>query len=163
MRLGAILAILAVGCGAPTRRPQNSPPRFDDSATSPASPFTIGNGPRCAVTFSARAEDPDLGDVLYGLWFIDDFNRNAAPIAQAELPPSGAKERPPLELAESVGAATSALHASGQHLVELIVSDGVLEGREPLPRERLGDGAKIETFAATLRWELEVQQGVDCP
>ncbi len=158
VRSGLLIAGLVLcGCGKPPQKEANRAPSVAES--SPPSPVAIGNGPNCRLTFSATIADPDVSDVLVAKWFVDDRSQSAAPVAEEELPPNARTAR----WVQLVGSASSPLHAGGEHLVELVVSDGLLLGREPQPRQRLSDGAEIQTFAVTHAWTVQVEQGKDCP
>jgi hypothetical protein len=163
MRRGLlIVSVVVFACGKPPPPPStNRSPAIADPR--PDSPVATGNGPTCIVTFTALAEDPDLNDTLVARFYVDDFGKNANPAREIDVPPSGGVRRElQISLAESIGSATNPLHSGGTHLVELLLSDGVLEGREPQPRSRLSDGSQIPTFAVTYAWDLNVEQGKDC-
>jgi hypothetical protein len=160
-RLPLLFALLA--CGSPPQpTSSNQPPAIVD--VQPESPLAIGNGPTCALTFRASFEDPDLNDLLTARFYVDDEAQNASPVQELDVAPSGSLRRSVgASLQQAVGSATSPLHPSGKHRVELLVSDGLLEGRSPLPRSRLSDGTQIPTYAVTYAWEITVEQGRACP
>jgi hypothetical protein len=146
--------------------PLNQPPRIVESEVQPpTSIFSVDGGTGCpAVVFQAPVEDPDVNDLLFFDYFVD-ANLNPNSVAQGTISPSGVPLR--TEMATYTVAFPSGSPASspGVHLVEVVVADGPLINRVPLPRTvPLPDGGtRIDpTFAVSHAWQVTVTGGA-CP
>ncbi|HMK74028.1 MAG TPA: hypothetical protein VK454_11860 [Myxococcaceae bacterium] len=142
--------------------PLNQPPRIVESEVQPPETlFSVDGGTGCPpLLFQAPVEDPDVNDLLFFEYFVD-----ANSVVQGTIPPSGA----PLRTEEAAYTVTfpSGTPASnpGIHLVELVVADGPLINRVPLPRTvPLPDGgSRVDpTFAVSHAWQVTVTGGA-CP
>jgi hypothetical protein len=144
--------------------PLNRPPRIVESAVQPASRIlTVDGGAGCPqLVFSAPAEDPDTADILFYDFYVD---ASSTVVAQGTLSPSGSVQRTE-EAAYAVSFATAGpVQAPGTHLVEVLVADGPLVNRVPLPRTVLlpDGGTRVDpTFAASYAWQVTVE-GTPCP
>ncbi|HXX29969.1 MAG TPA: hypothetical protein VEJ89_04565 [Myxococcaceae bacterium] len=146
--------------------PLNQPPRIVQSGLQPpTSIFQVDGGPGCPeLVFAAPVEDPDVNDVIFYDYYVD-ANVNPGPVTQGTLAPSGEPLRTE-EASYTVSfSVPGPLTSPGTHLVEVVVADGPLINRVPLPRTvQLPDGGTRTdpTFAVTNAWEVTVTGG-PCP
>ena len=146
----------------------NHPPRIAEDSVSPSRIVNTGNQASCPpLTFSAAVEDDDIGDPLYAYWYISDLSSLASqPSDTASIPnPTGeVRRKDPAELTINfAGTSANPLQSPGVHIVELIVSDGVVIDRVPQPRDLLPDGGVgTPSFATSYAWVVNVS-GTGCP
>jgi hypothetical protein len=145
----------------------NHPPRIAEDSVSPARIVNTGNQGSCPpLTFSAAVEDPDIGDPLYAYWYASDLTSLATiPVATASIPnPTGTERRKDAaEFTVNFASSNNPLQAPGVHVVELIVSDGVVINRVPQPRDLLADGGVgTPSFSSSYAWVVNVT-GTGCP
>lgn len=150
----------------PTR---NRPPRIQENSVTPPRSFpapTLFTGDNCPeqVLFGVTLEDPDVDDVLTLRWFID-YDPNNNPVSfgtETRVSTTGAAVRGALEQTFSLRPG-SPLAVPGIHLVEAVVADGQLIGREPQPLARDEQGNVTEvSYSDTFAWYISVEDQV-CP
>jgi hypothetical protein len=147
--------------------PLNQPPRILEDVLQPANRFvTVKNGSDCPnVLFSASVADPDLLDPLIYNYYVD-ADRFPAFVKQATINADGVNEvRTDPATYEVSFAIPGPLQEPGDHVVELLVSDGALVGRDPQPRRVIlldGGTAENPTFAVTYAWTVTTVAG-SCP
>lgn len=145
---------------------KNQPPRILETLLQPGNRFvTVNNGVSCPdLTFLAPVSDPDVGDTLIYNFYVDaDVNPNF--VKQAFLGNNGQADRPDPASYEVSFAAPGPLQQPGEHVVEVLVADGALSNRDPIPRTvTLLDGgtAQDPTYAVTYAWTVTVNAG-PCP
>ncbi|MFN0064494.1 MAG: hypothetical protein ACKVPX_18480 [Myxococcaceae bacterium] len=149
----------------------NRPPRIVEEGAFPDRRITVPQLPGCAVNFSVPAEDPDVDDSLTARWYVD-YDRDNNPTPFREFPPlpntGRALRAAPAALTIPLDALATPL-TLGEHVVEVLISDGDVINRVPQPRAPVGvlpDGGRIaqETYAVTYAWFIEVtSQGTVCP
>lgn len=180
MRLGAVLlgAVLLGGCLVPQEDqilddvpPRvNRPPRllgktmFVNGSLGPLATLEMGDG--CGpVSFEASVEDPDLNDRLRYFWFIDYDAAgpliNRRPYDTGILDPTGVEVRTVRKLTLDPGSVENPLQTEGDHVVQLIVTDGLLEisdppGTEPPPDPVEGVDAGNPRFIDEYAWFVTV-------
>jgi hypothetical protein len=152
----------------------NRPPRLIEESAQPQRRVTVPALPGCSITFRIQAEDPDLQDTLFARWFIDyDPQSNPSPYSESELtfaePVGNApRQRIPATLTIRLDAANNPLPL-GDHVVEVLVADGALINRVPVPRAPIGtfpDGGPIQdqSYAVSYAWFVDVtNEGTACP
>ncbi len=145
----------------------NQPPRIQEDLLQPPSRFvTVKNGSDCPnLIFQAPVADPDVGDTLIYNFYVD-ADRFPAFVKQATISADAKTEVRPDPATYEVSFATPGpLQEPGEHVVELLLSDGALVGRDPQPRQvTLLDGgtAPNPTFAVTYAWTVTTVAG-SCP
>ncbi|HET9036689.1 MAG TPA: hypothetical protein VFN45_10805 [Myxococcaceae bacterium] len=144
----------------------NQPPRILENLLQPAGRFfTVRNGGDCPnLTFLAPVSDPDVGDTLIYNFYVDP-NLFPAFVKQATIPNNGEADRSDPATFEVSFATPGPLQQPGDHVVEVLVSDGALVNREPQPKPvTLLDGgtALNPTYAVTYAWTVTVVAG-PCP
>jgi len=145
---------------------RNQPPRILENLLQPASRFvTVRNGTGCPnLAFLAPVSDPDVDDTLIYNFYVDpDLNPNF--VKQATIVNNGQADRSDPASYEVSFAAPGALQQSGDHVVELLLSDGALVNREPQPRTVVlldGGTAQDPSYAVTYAWTVTVVGG-PCP
>jgi hypothetical protein len=144
----------------------NQPPRILENLLQPANRFvTVRNGSDCPnLTFLAPVSDPDVGDLLTYNFYIDP-DLFPAFVKQATITNNGQAERADPASYEVSFATPGPLQQPGDHVVEVLVSDGALVNRQPQPRPiNLPDGGTgLEpTYAVTYAWTVTVMAG-PCP
>ncbi|HTS83357.1 MAG TPA: hypothetical protein VMH40_22360 [Myxococcaceae bacterium] len=144
----------------------NQPPRILEDKLLPSSRFvTVNNGADCPnLSFLAPVADPDVTDTLIYNFYVDP---NLFPnfVKQAIIANNGLEIRSDPATYEVSFATPGPLQQPGGHVVEVLVSDGALVGRTPLPRTvTLLDGgtAQDPTYAVTYAWTVTVVAG-PCP
>ncbi len=149
--------------------PRNRPPRIVEKQVQPSERIIRGYGSDvCELQFSVIVEDADLGDNLSAHWFIDyDPTR-----------PRGADNEDPIGLGTKAvrdqradfspkfgSVEYSRLNTPGDHVIEVIVSDNGLVGREAQPFIRtLPDGTDFKDpgYTATYAWFVRTEPGGGC-
>ena len=172
-----VLALLAAGLGACLIPPddrildfpppaQNRPPRIIENLAQPDRRVTLGTGTTCLQTFSVQVEDPDVDDPIIARWYVDyDATSNPAPYGQDQRLDNNGKalRDEPATLTLAPSSSGSPLATTGAHLVEVLVADGRLVNREPLPHPSVEDGGLNPSYAVTYAWLVTVDDGVPCP
>jgi hypothetical protein len=145
---------------------KNQPPRILEDKVQPPGRFvTVKNGSNCPnLAFSAPVADPDVTDTLTYNFYVDaDINPNF--VKQGIIGPDGQVFRSEPATYEVSFATANPLQQPGDHVVEVLVADGQLAGRTPLPRQvTLPDGGTVQdpTYAVTYAWTVTVVAG-SCP
>lgn len=144
----------------------NQPPRILESLLQPAGRFvTVSNGLGCPdLSFLAPVSDPDVEDTLIYNYYVD-ADLNPSFVKQSTIGPSGEANRSDPASYEVSFAAPNPLQQPGEHVVEVLVADGQLANRVPIPtRVVLLDGgtALDPTYAVTYAWTVTVNAG-SCP
>ena len=175
---GRICLALTVALGAGCLLPQedhiledlppemNQPPRILENLLQPAGRFvSVRNGADCPnLTFLAPVSDPDVDDTIIYNFYIDP-DLDPAFVKQSQLGNNGQADRPDPATLEVSFATTGPLQRPGEHVVEVLVSDGTLVNRDPQPRPvKLPDGGTVldTTYAVTYAWVVTVSAG-SCP
>jgi hypothetical protein len=143
--------------------PVNQPPRILEDLLTPANRFvTVRNGSDCPnLTFLAPVSDPDVGDSLTYNYYVDP---DLFPpfVKQATIPTNGQADRSEPASYEVSFATPGPLQQPGDHVVEVLVSDGALVNRDPQPRPipLLDGGNGLEpTYAVTYAWTVTTVAG----
>jgi hypothetical protein len=144
----------------------NQPPRILENLLQPSSRFvTVRNGTDCPnLTFLAPVSDPDINDTLIYNFYVDP-DLFPAFVKQATITNNGQAERSDPATYEVSFATPGPLQQPGDHVVEVLVSDGALVNRDPQPRKVIlldGGTALDPTYAVTYAWTVTVVQG-SCP
>jgi hypothetical protein len=141
----------------------NQPPRIVENLLQPASRFvTVQNGSDCPnLLFLAPVSDPDVGDTLIYNFYVDP---DLFPpfVKQATIANNGQADRADPATYEVSFATPGPLQQPGEHVVEVLVSDGALVGRVPQPRPitLLDGGTGLEpTYAVTYAWTVTTVAG----
>jgi len=172
----AWVACVASGCLIPqedtllVELPQrrNRPPRILENLVNPPQRITqdFGAAGRCELEFSVAVEDPDVDDLITVSWYLD-YNADSPTgyYRQVALLNNGQPQRGDrATLRINLSAANSPLREPGVHLVEALVSDARLVGREPEQRRvPLPDGGVIINpgYSVTYAWFVNTVRG-DC-
>jgi hypothetical protein len=151
----------------PQRR--NRPPRVVETQVQPPQPILddFGANGLCEQDFSVLVEDPDVDDLLTVRWYLDYDDQNpTGPYREFQLANNGEPQRGDrATLRVNLRAANSPLSAPGPHLVEAVVADTRLVGRDPVPVGRIVlDGGTVilnPGYAVTHAWFVTTVQG-DC-
>jgi hypothetical protein len=152
--------------------PRNRPPRIVEQQVQPTDRIIRGYGSdnMCELQFSVIVEDPDVSDTLYVNWFVDyDSSQQRGADHVERIQPNSL----PKEARDQRGTFNpkipsidfSRLNAPGEHVVEVIVSDTPLVGREPEKTPiRLEDGTETYDpgYAATYAWFVKTEPAGDC-
>ena len=146
--------------------PANLPPRIVEDLLQPANRFvTVRNGSDCPnLIFQAPVSDPDIGDSLIYNYYVDP-NLFPAFVKQATIVNNGQPNRADPASYEVSFATPGPLQQPGEHVVEVLVSDGALVNRDPQPRPvpLIDGGTGLEaTYAVTYAWTVTVVAG-PCP
>ena len=146
----------------------NQPPRIVENLLQPANRFVaVRNGSDCPnLIFLAPVSDPNVADRLTYNFYVDP-NLFPAFVKQATIPPNPNEQPDRAEPAsyEVSFATPGPLQQPGDHVVEVLVSDGALVNREPQPRPiiLLDGGTGFQpTYAVTYAWTVTVVAG-PCP
>ena len=147
---------------------RNRPPRIVETQVQPSNRIqTLGAG-RCEEDFSVVVEDLDVDDLITVRWYVDyDAQTNpTGPFREFQLANNGQALRgDQATLHVNLSAANNPLSKPGTHLVEAVVSDTRLLGRNPAPVEviKFPDGGSIENpgYVVTYAWFVTTVQG-DC-
>jgi hypothetical protein len=150
--------------------PRNRPPRIVEKQVQPPDRIIRGYGSdTCELQFSVAVEDPDLGDNLTAHWFIDYDPTQPRGADNVDTLGSGDRELrdPRADFNPRFGSVEySRLNTPGEHVVEVIVSDNGLVGREANPFiHRLQDGTDFKDpgYTATYVWFVRTEPaGGDC-
>jgi hypothetical protein len=155
--------------GLPMQR--NRPPRVVESQVEPADRIIRGYGTSdlCELKFSVVVEDPDVADRLTVNWFVDyDPSQPRGADSVSRVEPREDKivrdDRANFQVRFSSGD-ISRLNLPGDHVVEAIVSDTALVGRDPEPRPiLLPDGTTFNDlgYTATYVWFVRTEAGTLC-
>ncbi len=173
-----IAAWVAGGCLLPQEEeylnelptPRNRPPRIVEKQVQPPDRIIRGYGSDelCELQFSVVVEDPDLGDELSAHWFIDYDPSQPRGADNVDTIGSGARPvrdqfsyfNPKFNSVEF-----SRLNTPGDHVVEVVVSDNGLVGREPNAFiHKLQDGTDFKDpgYTATYVWFVRTEPGGGC-
>jgi hypothetical protein len=144
----------------------NQPPRILENLLQPSSRFvTVRNATDCPnLTFLAPVSDPDITDTLIYNFYVDP-DLFPAFVKQATITNNGQADRSDPATYEVSFATPGPLQQPGDHVVEVLVSDGALVNRDPQPRKVIlldGGTALDPTYAVTYAWTVTVVQG-SCP
>jgi hypothetical protein len=149
--------------------PRNRPPRIVEKQVQPSERIIRGYGSDvCELQFSVIVEDPDLADSLSAYWFIDyDPNQprgadNVDPIASGD---KAVRDQRSYFTPQFGSVEYSRLNTPGEHVIEVVVSDNGLVGREPQPFIRtLPDGTDFKDpgYTTTYVWFVRTEPGGGC-
>jgi hypothetical protein len=153
--------------GIPERR--NRPPRIVESQVQPTEPIIqdFGAAGLCELDFSVVVEDPDVDDLITVQWFLDYDSQNPTGYyREFRLANNGEPQRGDrATLRINLRAANSPLSTPGPHLVEAVVTDTRLVGRDPEPKSRVvldGGGIILNPgYVVTHTWFVTTVRG-DC-
>lgn len=176
--LGAAAWVLA-GCLIPQDAPylneipmqRNRPPRIVEKQVQPSERIIRGYGSdSCSLEFSAIVEDPDVDNRLIAYWFVDyDPTQTHGEDDRNIIEPKGGKvvrdERATFQV-NFDSADFNRLNLPGDHVVEVVVTDTALVGREPEGRSiPLPDGTTLidPGYTATYAWFVRTEAGGSCP
>jgi hypothetical protein len=151
-------------------QPRNHPPRIVEQQVQPPERIIRGYGTDnlCELQFSVIAEDPDLGDDLYVNWFVDydpSQQRGADHVERIQTNGREVRDQRGTFNPKIPSLDFSRLNVAGDHVVEVVVSDTPLVGREPekysVPLE---DGTEVldTGYAATYVWFVKTEPGGGC-
>jgi hypothetical protein len=150
--------------GIPQRR--NRPPRIVENQVQPSEPIItdFGAGGLCELDFSVIVEDPDVDDLVTVRWYVDYDSQNpTGAYREFQLANNGQPQRGDrATLRINLRAANSPLSAPGEHLVEALVADTRLVGREPVPVSQINlDGGVIINpgYVVTHTWFVTTVSG----
>lgn len=149
--------------------PLNHPLRIVEQQVAPPDRIIrgYGTGDLCALEFSVPVEDPDLGDRLVAYWYVD-YDANQPRIdSEVSIEPRGSNpvrdERASFRVRFTD---LSPLNVPGDHVVEVIVTDTTLVGREPQPKNvyHTADGGEHldPGYSATYAWFVRTEAGGRC-
>lgn len=148
----------------------NHPLRIVEQQVSPPERIIHGYGTSdlCELEFSVPVEDPDLGDRLVAYWFVD-YDANQPRIdAENTIEPKG--NRPVRDERASFHVRftdLNRLNVPGDHVVEVVVTDTTLVGREPQPKNVIhtedGTDQRDPGYTATYAWFVRTEAGGGCP
>lgn len=152
-------------------RQQNRPPRIVETQAQPSQRITTGFGSAglCELEFSVAVEDPDVNDRLTVRWYFDyDPANPRGPEFELLLPPSGqALRRERASLRVDIRSTTTSLRVPGPHVVEALVADTRLVGRQPEPVYVIEqpDGGSIVNpgYATSYAWFVDTAEVRQCP
>ncbi|MFL5352595.1 hypothetical protein [Archangium sp.] len=148
--------------------PLNHPLRIVEQQVSPPERILRGYGnDLCELEFSVIVEDPDLGDTLVAYWFVDYDASQPRIDAEVSIEPKGNKpvrdERASFHVRVSD---LNRLNVPGDHVVEVVVTDSSLVGREPQPKNIIhtddGTDYRDPGYTATYAWFVRTESG-GCP
>jgi hypothetical protein len=151
----------------PQRR--NRPPRIVETQVQPPERIIrdFGAAGLCELDFSVVVEDPDVDDLVTVRWYLDyDAQNPTGAYREFRLANNGQPQRGDrATLSINLRAANSPLSAPGVHLVEAVVSDTRLVGRDPEPKGTVfldGGGVIINPgYVVTYAWFVTTVRG-DC-
>jgi len=149
-------------------QPRNRPPRIVEQQVEPSNRIIRGYGSEvCELQFSVIVEDPDVSDTLYVSWFVDydPSQQRGADHVERIQPNSNAKAprdqrgtfKPKIPSIDF-----SRLNVPGDHVIEVIVSDTPLVGREPEKTPvLLENGTELydSGYSATYAWFVRTASG----
>ncbi len=152
--------------------PRNRPPRIVERQVTPTERNLRGYGAdRCELSFSVIVEDPDISSLLYAYWYVDyDPTDTRGADSEGRVRPTPGKtvrdER--ATFSSRVNSTNfNRLNAPGDHVVEVVISDTALVGREPEPSNviRLDDGTDFVDpgYTASYVWFVRTEAGGNCP
>ena len=141
----------------------NQPPRILENLLQPSSRFvTVRNGSDCPnLIFLAPVSDADVGDTLIYNFYVDP-DLFPAFVKQATIANNGQADRADPATYEVSFATPGPLQQPGEHVVEVLVSDGALVNRDPQPRKitLLDGGTGLQpTYAVTYAWTVTAVAG----
>ncbi len=151
---------------------RNRPPRIVEQHVSPSDRIIRGYGSDnlCSLSFEVVVEDPDVDNRLLAYWFVDyDPSQTHGEDDLDRINPKNRKvvrdDRPSYQV--NFGSADfNRLNLPGDHLVEVVVTDTALVGREPEGRSvPLADGGTVidPGYTATYVWFVRTEAGGNCP
>ena len=171
---GLLAPVVMGGCLVPQDyRFSDDPPPFKNNPVTIASPFPDGTvlttyngegGPTataCRLTFRVSASDPDLDDLITVRWFAD-YDRTPVILQEDLLQNLGSPTRGPVELTMDLGVPGNPLSSQATHVLEVLVADGQLVNRTPLPRSSDPDAGVNPSFVDQYAWIVKTEPG-DCP
>jgi hypothetical protein len=145
---------------------RNRPPRFVESQVEPPARIIGGYGSDklCDLKFSVFVEDPDTADRLTVNWFVDyDPSQPRGPDSVSRVEPRDNRvvrgDSATFQVSFNSGN-LSRLNQLGDHVVEAIVSDTILVGRDPEPKPiQLSDGSIFNDagYTATYVWFVRTE------
>jgi hypothetical protein len=144
----------------------NQAPRILEDTLQPPGRFvTVKNGAGCPnLAFVVTVADPDVNDTLYYNFYVD-ADLNPSFVKQGVIGTDGQVVRSEPATYEVSFATANPLQQPGDHVVEVLVADGPLVGRTPVPRRvPLPDGGvgTDPSYAVSYAWTVTVVAGA-CP
>ena len=124
----------------------------------------------CELEFSVIMEDADIGNTLTANWFVDyDPTVNRGRTGWCAVDPKGGKVvrddratfHPTFDSVEF-----NRLNTPGDHVVEVVVADSALVGRDPQATViKLPDGTDFSDpgYTASYVWFVRTEAGGSCP
>jgi hypothetical protein len=148
---------------------KNRPPRIVETQVQPPERIIqdFGADGLCELDFSVVVEDPDVDDLVTVQWYLDYDSQNPTGyFREFRLANNGEPQRGDrATLNINLRAANSPLSAPGVHLVEAVVTDTRLVGREPDPKSTVfldGGGVIVNPgYVVTYAWFVTTVSG-DC-
>ena len=146
---------------------RNRPPRIVEKQVQPSERIIQGYGATlCKLDFSVPVEDPDLGNTLTAYWFIDyDPSQPRGADRVVQIDPKGDKaqrdERATFQPIYN-SADFNRLNTPGDHIVEVLVADSAMVGREPQPTiYKLANGEDLSDpgYTASYVWFVRTEAG----
>ena len=150
--------------------PRNRPPRIVEKQVQPSERIIRGYGADfCSLEFSVIVEDPDVGNTLTANWFVDyDPSQPRGADRVVRLEPRDASvvrdERAYFQ-PNFNSPVFDRLNTPGDHIVEVIVADTALVGRDPQPTViKLPDGQDVSDpgYTASYVWFVRTEAGRGC-
>ncbi len=176
LALGAALGLLG-GCLIPQEESflselpmqRNRPPRIVEKQVQPSERIIRGYGSdTCTLEFVVVVEDPDVADTLTAHWFVDyDPSQPRGADRLVTISPKGGTvvrdERAYLRL-NFDSTDIPRLNTPGDHVVEVVVADKALVGRDPVSETIQLDGVSYEDpgYTATYAWFVRTEDGRLC-
>jgi hypothetical protein len=148
--------------------PLNHPLRIIEQQVQPSERIIHGYGSDlCELDFSVIVEDPDLGDTLVAYWYVD-YDPNQSRIdAETKIEKGNKPVRDERASFHVRNTDLNPLNVPGDHVVEVVVTDTSLVGREPQPKNiiHLEDGSDYRDpgYTATYAWFVRTESGGGCP
>ena len=150
--------------------PPNRPPRIVENQVQPSERIIRGYGTSlCQLDFSVIVEDPNLGDVISTNWWVDyDPVHPRGADSSDTLAPGQTAVRDERATFHSTfnSAGFNLLNTPGDHVVEVVISDTPLQGRDPKPNIiRLPDGTTFSDpgYSTSYVWFVRTEAGGNCP
>lgn len=150
----------------------NHPVRIVEKQVQPPERIIRGYGTDlCDLDFSVIVEDPDIGDTIRAYWFVDyDTNQPRGADSEVKIEPKGIKaardERASFH-SRFDPADINRLNIPGDHVVEVVVTDTALAGREAQPKGIIQrpDGTNYVDpgYTASYAWFVRTETGGNCP
>src|SRR6218665_280985 len=150
--------------------PRNRPPRIVEKQVQPSERIIRGYGSDfCSMEFSVIVEDPDVGNTLTANWFVDyDPNQPRGADRVVRLDPKDdnvVRDERAYFQPNFNSVVFDRLNTPGDHIVEVLVADSALVGRDPQPTViKLPDGQDFSDpgYAVSYVWFVRTEAGRGC-